>query len=89
MTVNTGPLIVGGVEATPYEFPWIVSIQRSSHSCGGSIVNENWILTAGHCAQGPASTYFIVAGEHNLSLTEGYEQKVEVSRIIVHEGYDE
>lgn len=44
---NLVPLIVGGVEATPYEFPWIVSIQRPTHSCGGSIINENWILTAG------------------------------------------
>ncbi|CAB0035222.1 unnamed protein product [Trichogramma brassicae] len=32
------------------DFPYQVSIQsRNSHSCGGSIIGPQWILTAGHC----------------------------------------
>lgn len=45
--LSVAPLIVGGVEAVPYEFPWSISLQRASHSCGGSIVNNEWIVTAG------------------------------------------
>lgn len=45
------PHIVNGTDATIEEFPFIVSLQyilnetRSFHSCGGSIINELWILT--------------------------------------------
>lgn len=41
------PLIVNGTDAEIAEFPFIVSLRTttSSHSCGGSILNEYWILT--------------------------------------------
>jgi secreted trypsin-like serine protease len=48
------PLIVGGVNAIPGEFPFIVSLQwvvlgLSTHVCGGSILNNVWVLSAAHC----------------------------------------
>jgi len=43
--------VVGGVEATPHSWPWQVSMQTGrGHFCGGSIINEQWVLTAAHCA---------------------------------------
>jgi len=89
------PTIVGGVEATPYEFPWIVELRKepntpnSRHSCGGSIVNEHFIVTAAHCALDRPNNYEIVAGEHNLTISEGFEQRSRVVEIIVHPNYDE
>ncbi|XP_034825124.2 transmembrane protease serine 9-like [Maniola hyperantus] len=44
--------IVGGEEANIEDFPYQVSfIAKRSYFCGGFIVSENYILTAGHCAQ--------------------------------------
>lgn len=42
--------LYGGADAIPGEFPWNVLITfPGSKFCGGSIINNQWILTAGHC----------------------------------------
>lgn len=42
--------IVGGVTAEKGEAPYIVSLtRRGGHFCGATILNANWIVTAGHC----------------------------------------
>ncbi|CAB1346240.1 unnamed protein product [Coregonus sp. 'balchen'] len=43
--------IVNGEEAVPHSWPWQVSLQQTSgfHFCGGSLINENWVVTAAHC----------------------------------------
>ncbi|XP_053362886.1 transmembrane protease serine 5 [Clarias gariepinus] len=48
------PRIIGGVEATLGRWPWQVSLYYSNrHTCGGSIITSQWIITAAHCV----STY--------------------------------
>ncbi|XP_044734068.1 trypsin alpha-like [Chrysoperla carnea] len=44
--------IVGGEPTTIEEFPYQISLEISgSHSCGGSIISPNVILTAAHCTR--------------------------------------
>jgi len=81
--------IVGGVPAIRGNFPWMVQIKQGvSHYCGGSIINQNWIVTAAHCAQGNLIQYSVVAGELVLNSNEGTEQTRGVTRIIEHPDYN-
>jgi secreted trypsin-like serine protease len=83
--------IIGGEEVEPNSIPYQVSFQTTGgfHFCGGSVLDENTIITAAHCCDGQtASRVKIIAGEHNLDKNEGTEQERDVRRIIMHENYD-
>merc|ERR1712055_618827 len=54
-----GGKIVGGTEASPGEFPHQIALLRGgvggSLMCGGSLVGENMVVTAGHCCDGQST----------------------------------
>ncbi|XP_049772200.1 trypsin-1-like [Schistocerca cancellata] len=82
--------IVGGSDAFPGQFPYVVSLKTPDesgfqHFCGGSILTEEWILTAAHCIVNlNVSDYVVVAGEYDLTVDEGTEQVVGVSEAFIY-----
>ena len=42
--------IVGGSKAKPGSWAWQISLKyNGQHICGGSLINNQWIITAAHC----------------------------------------
>ena len=82
------PYIVGGEESVPGSRPWMVSLQRSSHFCGGSLIKNDWVLTAAHCVDGSSTSgLYAVVGRHAWNGSGG--QRIAVSQIIVHPSYND
>lgn len=91
---EVSPAIVGGVNAIPGEFPFIVSLQwivlgLPIHICGGAIISSLWVLSAGHCITEIPSLgrIEILAGKHNLALTEASEVRLRIVLTILHPGH--
>jgi secreted trypsin-like serine protease len=85
--------IVGGTNTTISANPWQVSLQSSSgsHFCGGSIINENWILTAQHCVNSGGTISKpgrVVAGITNRSSSSSGQIRT-VAKVVVYPGYQD
>jgi secreted trypsin-like serine protease len=44
--------IVGGHEAKPNQFPWLVALFADRWFCSASIISDEFVLTAAHCVDG-------------------------------------
>ncbi|XP_075043411.1 coagulation factor IX [Mixophyes fleayi] len=89
VTVDPNVRIVGGTDSLKGEFPWQVHLinEEKVGFCGGSIVNEKWIVTAAHCVF-PPFEFSVVAGELNTRIEEGTEQYLKVAKVITHPTYN-
>ncbi|XP_041989111.1 transmembrane protease serine 9-like, partial [Aricia agestis] len=59
--------VVGGTETDVNAYPWTTRlIYHNSYGCGSSLINDRYVITAAHCAQGFMWFMFRVKfGEHN------------------------
>ena len=67
--------IIDGTETQINQYPWMVSLQvAGGHGCGGTLITENWVLTAAHCVDLPIVPDFkdritMVLGEHDFTTS--------------------
>ncbi|XP_078357726.1 trypsin-3-like [Oculina patagonica] len=96
--------IVGGKVTSIQKWPWQVGLQ-SPHDggifCGGSLINQEWVITAAHCIADftsresscvdpdPRRRFKVVLGESDLKKREGHEIYRDVSKICMHQSYNE
>ncbi|RXN34504.1 chymotrypsin-like elastase family member 2A [Labeo rohita] len=84
--------VVGGTDVVPNSWPWQASFQYQSgnsfyHTCGGTLIASEWVLTAAHCVG--SRTYRVYLGKHNLpDDNEAGSLVISPSKIIVHENWD-
>ncbi|XP_029945248.1 serine protease 27-like [Salarias fasciatus] len=81
--------IVGGEVAPEGNWPWQVSLNRFGvQFCGGSLINEEWVLSAAHCFQGLTTARLTAhLGRQSRSGPNPNEQSRSVSQIVSHPNY--
>ncbi|XP_061438032.1 chymotrypsin-like elastase family member 2A [Lethenteron reissneri] len=84
--------IVNGDEAAPNSWPWQISLATAwhperpdvlDHTCGGVLLNSDWVLTAAHCIVTNYSQS-VRLGKHNLKMIEEGQLHVQIKNTHVH-----
>ena len=90
--------IVGGNAADPGEWPWQVALVNGDATnfyygqfCGGSLIDEEWVLTAAHCVYDltSVSEVDVVAGIYDLWAPVAGYQRRDVTHIVMHPDYND
>ena len=92
----------------PHKYPWMVSLFYggcltggagfcpSEHFCGGSVINEYYVLTAAHCCfadfgmrpNTSIKDVYVITGLHRRNKLEPWSQNLSVAECIYHEQYE-
>jgi len=93
--------ITGGYVAVPGSWPWqAYLVYRGEFTCGGTIISDQWIQTAGHCvyeglnADGTLidpdpKDWKVVLGEFDDSDEDGWEQTFDVELAFLNPQYED
>ncbi|KAF3698439.1 Transmembrane protease serine 9 [Channa argus] len=82
------PRIIGGQDTIQGYWPWQAIVAGSSAICGGSLINNQWVLTAAHCSpSNDIKNMLVVLGRHRYLIPTNPEMTVGVTKIINHPRY--
>lgn len=80
--------ILGGTLTDITQAPYQVSIERNgNHWCGGSIINERWVLTAAHCLNGQVASSITVHAGSTDQTNNAVGQRIAAQTLFVHPSY--
>uniref|UniRef100_W8C9P6 Trypsin-1 n=1 Tax=Ceratitis capitata TaxID=7213 RepID=W8C9P6_CERCA len=88
-SINTFHRIVGGMETEVNEYPWMAMLlRRGDFYCGGSLINDQYVLTAAHCVRGFNKRQVTVRLlSHNRTNGRVSTIDRQLDQIFVHDGY--
>ena len=87
---------MNGLDADPNTWPWIVSLtfQESAHLgtdlgalCGGTILNNEYILTAAHCCDFSSTNIIINFGQYRQDDPDAGEFRMDSQTVFIHPQY--
>lgn len=89
------PKIINGQPVNISAVPWQIAMvfadtadDYNAQFCGGSILSDNWVVTAAHCVEGTAAADIeILTGV--TSLGEAGSTRIGLQQIISHPDYDD
>lgn len=85
--------ITGGTESPPHKYPWMASVfmhkGADTYFCGGTLLNSEWIMTAGHCTDG-FDSIDVFLGAHNVrEVFEEGRIEVTAAEFFAHPSYSQ
>ncbi|KAM7433613.1 hypothetical protein ABFA07_016186 [Porites harrisoni] len=82
--------VVNGENASPHAWPWQISLRvNGRHICGGSLIKNDWVVTAAHCVyRNPRpSGYTVVVGAHRRTGSTAVQQTFRLKKLFKHEQF--
>ncbi|EXJ17196.1 trypsin-like serine protease [Imhoffiella purpurea] len=94
------PMLLGSTQIDKTDWPWQAALKidtwglNGSWSCGGSVIDPHWILTAAHCIVDDSTSRYSTVSPSNIQVRTGSNrfeyggQESKVKRIVKHPGFD-